>query len=107
MKAMIVVDIPNIIESCAIDELGFVADLHIQPTTLCSYDPFDLKDVDVRPLPQKKEVEVNEIEDIMRLEYSIEDIYTGKHIANIRLAMDKLISLGWNACLDDITGEIE
>ena len=61
----------------------------------------------LRPLPQKKEVEVNEIDDIMHTEYSIEDIYTNKYIATIRLATDKLISLGWNACLDYITGDEE
>ena len=53
-------------------------------------------------MPQKKEVEVNRIEDIMHTEYSIEDIFTNKYIATIRLATDKLISLGWNACLEEI-----
>ena len=56
----------------------------------------------LKPMPQKKEVEVNEIEDIMHTEYSIEDIYTNKYIADIRLATDKLISLGWNDCLKEI-----
>lgn len=56
----------------------------------------------LRPLPQKKEIEVNEIDDIMHTEYSIEDIYTNKYIATILLETDKLISLGYNACLDDI-----
>lgn len=58
--------------------------------------------VHLRPLPQKKEIEVNEIDDIMHTEYSIEDIYTNKYIATILLETDKLISLGYNACLDDI-----
>ena len=61
----------------------------------------------IKLMPEKKEVEVNEIEDIMHTEYSIEDIYTNKYIATIRLATDKLISLGWNACLDEIKGETE
>lgn len=56
----------------------------------------------LKPMPQKKEVEVNEIEDIMHTEYSIEDIYTNKYVATIRLATDKLISLGWNACLEEM-----
>lgn len=60
-----------------------------------------------RPMPEPKDVEVNEIEDIMHIKYSIEDIYTNKYIANIQLATDKLISLGWNACIDMITGEEE
>lgn len=91
MKAMIVVDIPNIIEPCAIDELGFVADLHIQPTTLCDYDPFDLKDVDVRPLPPRKEYEApTELE--------------GFKVSQMMVMAN---ADGWNECLDAITGETE
>ena len=56
----------------------------------------------LKPMPQKKEVEVNEIEDIIHTEYSIEDIYTNKYIATILLATDKLISLGWNACIEEL-----
>ncbi len=82
MKAMIVIDIPNIIEPCAIDELGFVADLHIQPTTLCDYDPFDLKDVDVRPLPSRK--------------YNDESVMAGS------LEMDIGYILGWNTCIEEL-----
>ena len=59
----------------------------------------------LKPMPEKKEVEVNKIEDIMRAEYSIEDIYTNKYIATIRLATDKLISLGWNACLEELEND--
>lgn len=59
----------------------------------------------LKPMPQKKEVEVNEIEDIMHTEYSIEDIYKNKYVADIQLATDKLISLGWNACISEILGE--
>lgn len=59
----------------------------------------------LKPMPQKKEVEVNEIEDIMHTGYSIEEIYTNKYIADIRLATDKLILLGWNACLEEILNE--
>ena len=65
---------------------------------------WEYKTYPLRPMPQKKEVEVNEIEDIMHTEYSIEDIYTNKYVATIRLATDKLISLGWNGCLDEILG---
>ena len=59
----------------------------------------------LKPLPQKKEVEVNEINDIMHTEYSIRDIYNDKYVADICLATDKLISLGWNYCIDKIIGE--
>ena len=61
----------------------------------------------LKPMPQKKEVEVNKIEDIMHTEYSIEDIYKNKYVADIQLATDKLISLGWNACINEILGEEE
>lgn len=61
----------------------------------------------LKPMPQKKEVEVNKIEDIMYVEYSIEDIYKNKYVADIQLATDKLISLGWNACIESILGEEE
>ena len=56
----------------------------------------------LRPMPEKKEVKVNEIEDIMHTEYSIEDICTNKYAATILLATDKLISLGWNACVEEL-----
>ncbi len=62
---------------------------------------------EIMPMPQKKEVEVNKIEDIMHVEYSIDDIYTKKYVADIRLATDKLISLGYNACIDEIAGDEE
>ncbi len=61
--------------------------------------------VELKPMPQKKKVEVNEIKDIMHTEYSIEDIYKNKYVADIRLATDKLIALGYNYCIDEILGE--
>lgn len=53
MKAILVIDVPYITEPCEIDELGLVADMHIRPTTLSLYKSFDLKDVDVRPVPSE------------------------------------------------------
>lgn len=118
MKAILVIDMP---QNCA--QCPFIYDKDAcyamnKPTGLwlplvCNGStgeyginkfPYEEKRVDwcpLRPMPQKKEVEVNGIEDIMHTEYSIEDI-TNKYIANIQLATDKLISLGWNACLDEI-----
>ena len=87
MKALIVIDLPED---------------HLIQTTNDLYDRLKGYKCELKPMPQKKEVEVNEIEDIMHTEYSIEDIYTNKYIATIRLATDKLISLGWNACLEEI-----
>lgn len=57
----------------------------------------------LKPMPEPKDVEVNGIEDIMHTEYSIE-VITNKCIATTRLATDKLVSLGWNACLKEIQG---
>ena len=64
-------------------------------------------DVELKPMPQKKKVEVNDIKDIMHVEYSIEDIYKNKYVADIQLATDKLIALGYNWCIDEILGEEE
>lgn len=88
MKAILVIDMP---EACAdgCPVMCRTRGINHRPT----WCP-------LKPMPQKKEVEVNEIEDIMRTEYSIEDIYTNKYVATIRLATDKLISIGWNACIE-------
>ena len=59
-----------------------------------------IEEVEIKPMPEPIYVEVNKIEDIMHTEYSIEDIS-----AKIRLDTDKIFSLGWNACLEEITGE--
>ena len=101
MKAILVIDMPEKCEDCPLTEWAgsycrligmFVND---ERPSWCP----------LKPMPQKKEVEVNEIEDIMHTEYSVEDIYTNKYVATILLATDKLISLGWNACIDEILGE--
>lgn len=110
MKAILVIDMPNNCydcQYCRFDARRYnfrgcvLADTDVQDGTI------DIcKEVHsccpLKPMPQKKEVEVNRIEDIMHTEYSIEDIFTNKYIATIRLATDKLISLGWNACLEEI-----
>ncbi len=44
------------------------------------------KVLSLKPLPQKKDIEVNEIKDLMHTGYSIENI----------------ASLGWNACIKRI-----
>lgn len=92
-KAILVIDMPTDCLKCPLSD-GYC------------WNIFPIKgkadDCPLKPLPQKKEVEVNEIDDIMHTEYSIKDIYTDKYVADIRLATDKLISLGWNACLEEI-----
>ncbi len=56
----------------------------------------------LKPLPQKLEVKVDTFDDIMHTEFQMTDV-----IANIRFETDKLVALGWNACLDAIEGEGE
>lgn len=81
MKAILVIDVPYITEPCEIDELGLVADMHIRPTTLSLGKSFDLKDVDVRPLPQPKN----------NSDEWIGDVWVEGYEA------------GWNKCLKEIT----
>lgn len=97
MKKMLIIEEP---ESCETCPLRSYSDLML----MCTPMREAASDVEcpLKSLPQKKEVEVNEIEDIMHTEYSIEDIYTNKYIVDIRLATDKLISLGWNYCLEEL-----
>lgn len=98
-KSILVIDTPRSCQECRLLDdpnwycMGYheacdLSGIHNRP----SWCP-------LKPMPTKKEVEVNEIEDIMHP--SFEDIYT-KHIVTIRLATDKLISLGWNACIDEL-----
>ncbi len=84
MKAIIVIDVPNITESCEIDELGLVADMHIRPTTMCRYKSFDLEEVDVRPMPEYRKVSEP---------YAITD--------------DDKINMGYNECIGHIVGDCE
>jgi len=89
MKAIIVIDVPNIAEPCEIDELGLVADMHIRATTMCRYPSFDLKEVDVRPVPEERELKSLEYLEHYRLEM------TGKYER-------EAYSIGWNDCLREI-----
>ena len=110
MKAILVIDdVPSCCTACPFFE--FVNDYEDDCRIRCNvkFGRINEYGTEVRPkwcplkpMPEPKEVEVNEIEDLMHTEYSIEDIYTNKYIATIRLATDKLISLGWNACLKEI-----
>ena len=108
MKAILVIDMPDNCAECQFCGFGG-RDLekYVCCLTREHSDDTHMVGCPLKPLPQKKKVEVNEIEDIMQVEYSIEDIYTNKYIANIRLATDKLMSLGWNACIDEILGGTE
>ena len=58
----------------------------------------------LKPLPEKINVKVEKIEDIMHTEFQTMDVITDKFIADIRFETDKLVALGWNACLENIMG---
>ena len=109
-KSILVIDTPKNCNQC---DLHYAVQVNARCLEMCPLQVEGLNNIygdlpdgcRLRPLPQKKEVEVNKIDDIMHTEYSIEDIYTNKYIADIRLATDKLIALGYNMCLDEILGE--
>lgn len=111
MKAMLVFDKPECCELCYLS-------MQVPQGSLCRATTRDKNGRKVngcfgtmpswcplKPIPQKKEVEVNKIDDIMRVEYSIEDIYNGKYVADIMLETDKLIAIGYNGCIDEILGD--
>lgn len=83
-KAILVIDMPNL-ESHEIDSYDMVADLKVKSLLLGGerYD-FELKNVIIKPLPQKKEI---------KEKYSLID------------AIPLAVRQGYNACLDEILGE--
>lgn len=50
------------------------------------------------------EVKVEKIEDIMHTELQTMDIFSNKIMAEVKFETDKLIALGYNACIDEIVG---
>ncbi len=92
MKAVLVVEMPE-------EYMGSVIDVKLYGKEKVVRERYVNK---LRPLPQKKEVEVNEIEDLMHTEFQTMDVITDKFIADVRFETEKLIALGWNACLKEI-----
>lgn len=95
MKAILVIDdMPNSCDECEVRCGGYTAKEYaekgIKKPSWCP----------LKPMPEKLYVEANSIEDVMPSEFDMD-----KFILKIRLDADKLCALGWNACLDDITGE--
>lgn len=105
MKAIVVIDMP---ESCDVCPCYYKDFFVCRVAKKENENWYGIKPnwCPLKPMPEPKDVEVNGIEDIMHTEYSIE-VITNKCIATTRLATDKLISLGWNACLDEIGEEDE
>lgn len=113
MKAMLVMDMPSACWECmlcgrGIKERFCIARIYEQGNA----NDCDIKDLNkveswcpLKPLPRKIEVDVKKIEDIMHVEYQTIDVIQDKIRADIKLETNKLIALGWNACIDKISGE--
>lgn len=80
MKVVITADIP-IEDYTEFSELNFLANINIFPGVTSTMYNYDFENVVVRPLPQK--LPPNELGNM------------------------SLYKSGWNACLDEITGENE
>lgn len=105
MKAILVIDMPKSCDCCR-----FIT-VNIEHSVICDLTKKYLGMADVipddcplRPTPQKKDVTVKRIEDIQS--YSITEV-ADKISAKIILKTNEIFALGWNACLDEITGETE
>lgn len=106
VKAILVLndihDIPKNCMSCPLIEY------HHEYSIICRhYQTGDTRPTwcPLRPLPDKIEVKVEKIEDIMHTELQLTDIFSNKIMAEIKFETDKLIALGYNACIDKIVGE--
>ena len=103
MKSILIIDTPNNCSECQFCGWGgrnlekYVCSL----TREHSEEPH-LVGCPLKPLPKKLYVEASQIEDVMHTEMSIDNL-----TAKIILDTDKLFALGWNACLEKITGETE
>lgn len=100
MKAILVFDINDLtykgLKESFVNELT----LHLKHNGF-----YQIKDVELKPVPQKLEVDVKRIEDIMHTEFQMVDVIQDKIKAEIKFNTDKLIALGYNHCIDEITGE--
>ena len=105
MKAIVMIDMPTKCSNCQLVEEWFTE--YGEEAYYCPLHRMTVpKNGDVckelRPLPEKKNVEVKNIEDIMHTEFLLDSL-----VAKINLDADKLIALGWNSCVDEILGEKE
>lgn len=84
MKGIIIVDIP-VSEPVEIDEYCMMADLQVWPAILCNRKDlfFELKNVDIRPLPEPRILPKNETD-------------------GTEYGLDPWFSDGWNECLEKI-----
>ena len=105
MRAAVIIDMPTKCGNCPFVEEWF--NEYGEKTYYCSLHKVHVdKDGNIckklRPLPEKKSVKVEKIEDLMHTEFLLDSL-----VAKINLDTDRLIALGWNSCVDEILGERE
>ena len=107
MKEILVIDKPEYCDDCPILFENYcgktLMKLELDYDETCNY--LRPSWCPLRPLPQKIEVDVKKIEDIMNTEFQMVDVIQDKIKAKIKLDTDKLIALGYNKCIDEILGE--
>ena len=106
MKEILVIDRPEYCDDCPLlfENYCGVTQTHMQLEYGELYYPKPSW-CPLRPLPQKIEVDVEKIEDIMTTEFQMVDVIQDKIKAKIKLDTDKLIALGWNGCINEILGD--
>lgn len=99
VKAVLVINMPTSCEDCPCydQEVGTCRASDTWKTNIRNNCP-------LKPLPEKMEVKVEKIEDIMHTELQTMDIFSNKIMAEVKFETDKLIALGYNACIDEIVG---
>lgn len=105
-KSIVVFNTPNKCKDCYFNGYGWNVCI-ITDEDIDEYvNPNETKPewCPLRPLPDKIEVKVEKIEDIMHTELQLTDIFSNKIMAEVKFETDKLIALGYNACLEDILG---
>ena len=96
-KAILVIDVPKDCEHCEL-----MAD-YAEDWSRCSITNIPIrdgkakKDCPLKSMPKKLHVDANRIEDVMSSEFDID-----KLTLKIQLDTDKLFTLGWNACLEEL-----
>ena len=99
-KSILVIDTPKNCAECKLIHLQGIGE------SICNAVDWSRRPswCPLRPLPDKMEVKVEKIEDIMHTELQLTDIFSNKIMAEVKFETDKLIALGYNACIDEIVG---
>ena len=112
MKAILVIDIPDYVNTVTkgiLKPIGTVGKLEIgygsDDGEMTRFQFINTDGALLKPMPQKKEIDVKKIEDIMHIEFQFTDVIRDKYIADIKLETDKLIAIGYNRCISEILGE--